>query len=603
MKLTPDYSLDDRLTAFGIQTLKDRYLVPGETSPQDIFMRAARAFSDDEAHARRMYSYFSRKWFGGSTPVLSNAPIRKSWGKTWKDNFHAKHFQKTRGLPISCFLAYVPDSRLGLSDHYDENIWLTSEGGGIGGYWGDVRSDGTDTSSGSKSTGSIPFMTVVDRQMLAFSQGKTRRGSYAAYQDISHPEVEEFIIMRKPSGGDENRKCLNLHHGLNIPDAFMEAVQYGRPWDLIDPHSKKVVKTVDARTLWQLILETRVAQGEPYLHFIDASNRAMPEAQKQKGLRIRQSNLCIEITLPTDEKRTAVCCLSSPNANLFDEWSQDPLFLEDCMRFLDNVLEYFIQNAGHGFERAVYSASQERAVGLGLMGFQSYLQRKNVPFESAMAVGLNRKIFKHIDDKTAEASLQLARERGEAPDMAGTGHRFAYRTAVAPNASSAIIVGVSPSCEAWPGNAFTQKTLSGLHLVKNPHLEAVLESYGRNDKATWAQIVTSEGSVQGLDFLTDWERDVYKTAAELNQVWVVQHAADRTPHISQSQSLNLYIRPGITVQELHAMHFGAWRQGVKSLYYLRNEAPFRAEKIGTKSERQVIETPVPSYDNCVACEG
>lgn len=577
-----DYSRDALLTPFGIETLKDRYLTDGETSPQDAFARAAEAFSDNPAMAQRIYDYASKLWFMFSTPILSNGGTK-------------------RGMPISCFLNYVPDSRGGLTSHYAENAWLSSMGGGIGGYWGDVRSNGVTTSGGSRSSGAIPFMKVVDAEVLAFAQGVTRRASYAAYMDISHPEIEEFLEMRKPSGGDANRRCLNLHHGVNITDDFMVAVDNGENWELIDPHSKRVTKTIPARELWQKLLELRMSTGEPYIHFIDASNRFLPASQRAKGLRVRQSNLCSEITLPTDETRTAVCCLSSVNLATWDEWKDDPLFIADLVRFLDNVLEYFINNAPPELSKAAYSASMERSIGLGAMGFHSYLQSKGLPFDSPMAVGVNRRMFQGIKERAVKATRALALERGSAPDSDVFDMvRNMHLLAIAPNASSSIICGeTSPSIEPYRANAYTQKTKTGSFLVQNRYLKKVLADLGKDTNEVWSSIITNGGSVQHLEFLDQNTKDVFKTAIEIDQRWIIDHASDRQEWICQSQSVNVFLPSNAHVSLLHHIHFRAWKKGLKSLYYLRSEAIKRAETVSTKIERQALN----DYEGCLSCEG
>ena len=552
-----NYDRDALLTDFGKTTLKDRYLLPQEDSPQDGFLRAAKAFSDNDEMAERIYSYASKLWFMYSTPVLCNAGSK-------------------RGMPISCFLNYVGDSREGLTGHYTENAWLASVGGGIGGYWGHVRSDGTMTSGGSQSSGSIPFLHVVDSEILAFSQGKTRRGSYAAYMDISHPEIIEFIEMRKPSGGDVHRKCLNLHHGVNISNEFMQLIDncikeptYDDSWNLIDPHTKKVVRTVSARELWQKILETRVATGEPYVSFIDTINDALPETQKKLGLEVHHSNLCTEITLPTSDNRTAVCCLSSVNLEKYDEWKNDTLFIPDLIRFLDNVLQYFIDYAPEELFRARFSANNERSLGLGAMGFHAYLQSKGIPFESVLAKSLNLKIFKKIKEQAVEESKRLAIKRGEAPDMEGTGMRNAHLLAIAPNASSSIICGTtSPSVEPYRANAYVQKTMSGSFLVKNKYLEKLLEKKGINNDTTWTSILANRGSVLHIKELSDYEKDTFKTAIEINQQWIIEHAADRQQYICQGQSINVFVPADVNVKELHDIHMLAWKRKLKTLYYL-----------------------------------
>ena len=578
---------DNLLTDFGKTTLKDRYLLPEENSPQEAFLRAAKAYSDNDEMAQRIYDYSSKLWFMYSTPILSNGGTE-------------------RGMPISCFLNYVGDSREGLTDHYTENAWLTSIGGGIGGYWGDIRSDGVKTSGGSQSSGTVPFLKVVDSEIMAFSQGKTRRGSYAAYMNVSHPEILEFLDIRKPSGGDIHRKCLNLHHGINITNDFMELIEkciqeptYDDTWNLIDPHTKETVRKVSARDLWLKILENRVATGEPYICFIDHINDALPETQKKLGLSVRHSNLCTEITLPTNEDRTAVCCLSSVNLEKYDEWKNDKLFISDIVRFLDNVLQSFIENAPDSVFRAKFSATQERSIGLGAMGFHAYLQKNNIVFESVMAKAKNKIMFKHIKDEAVKESQRLAVKRGEAPDMEGTGMRNAHLLAVAPNASSSIICGTtSPSVEPFRANAYVQKTMSGSFLVKNKFLEKLLETKGINNEKTWTSILGNRGSVLHIKDLSSWEKDVFKTAIEINQSWVIEHAADRQEFICQGQSLNVFVPADVNIKELHDTHMLAWKKKLKTLYYCRSEAIKRAELVSKKVERTII----PEAD-CLACEG
>ena len=585
-----EYSRDELLTHFGKKTLQDRYLLPEEKSPQDAFMRAAKAFSDTDEMAQRIYDYASKLWFMYSTPVLSNGGTQ-------------------RGMPISCFLNYVGDSREGLTGHYTENAWLASVGGGIGGYWGHVRSDGVATCGGSASSGTIPFMHVVDSEILAFSQGKTRRGSYAAYMDISHPEIIEFIEMRKPTGGDAHRKNLNLHHGINITNDFMELIDkcikeptYDDTWNLVDPHTKKVIRTISARDLWLKILEVRVNTGEPYISFIDTINEGLPQTQKDLGLKVHHSNLCSEITLPTNENRTAVCCLSSVNLEKYDEWKNDTLFIPDLIRFLDNVLQYFIDNAPENLFRARFSAAAERSLGLGAMGFHSYLQSKGIPFESALAKSINIKIFKNIKEQAVAESQRLAVKRGEAPDMEGTGMRNAHLLAIAPNASSSIICGTtSPSIEPFRANAYVQKTMSGSFLVKNKHLEKLLEKKGINNDNIWTSIVSQRGSVAHLEVLSEYEKDIFKTAIEINQQWIIEHAADRQQYICQSQSLNIFIPADVHIKDLHNLHMLAWKKKLKTLYYTRSEAIKRAELVSSKVKRTII--PEANADSCLACEG
>ena len=615
-----NYDKDKKLDKFSKNTIEDRYLWEDEESPQEAFARASVYVSTykgetDYEMAQRIYDYSSNHWFMFSTPILSN-------GGT------------TRGLPISCFLNHVPDSRHGLSAHYDENIWLASSGGGIGGYWGEVRSDGVSTSNGSKSTGSIPFMHVVDSQMLAFNQGTTRRGSYAAYLDISHPEVEEFMIMRKESGGDINRKCLNLHHGINITNAFLDAIRNDDDWRLIDPKSGDAVKIVKARELWSKILETRSETGEPYLINIDTCNDHLPKEQKELGLEVRQSNLCSEITLPTNEERTAVCCLSSVNLEHYDEWSKDNLFIEDLITMLDNVLQHFIDNAvdtvqlgeynanfkrfknyikedKEGFTKAAYSAYRERSIGLGAMGFHSYLQSKNIPFEGIFATGFNYKAFKHIKEAAMEASKKLADRRGEAPDVSNSGYRNAHLLAVAPNASSSIICGgTSPSIEPFRANVYTHKTLSGSYKVKNKYLEKLINKKfktAEEKENIWKEINVAKGSIQHLDEFSEQEKELFKTANEINQIWVVEHAYKRQEFICQSQSVNLFFVPpeASMEQETHNeylqyvsdVHWYGMNQ-LKSLYYFRSDGARGAENVNVKVPRIKLDEV-----ECISCEG
>ena len=615
-----DYDKEELLGQFAIQTLKDRYLWQGEEYAQEAFARAAiygatYRGTTDFSLAQRLYNYASDLWFMFSTPILSN-------GGT------------SRGLPISCFLNYVSDSRHGLSSHYDENIWLASGGGGIGGYWGSVRSNGVDTANGSKSTGSIPFMHVVDSQMLAFNQGVTRRGSYAAYLDISHPEIEEFIAMRKTTGGDLNRKCLNLHNGVNITDAFLERVKEDGEWRLIDPKTNTAVKILSARDLWWTLITTRAETGEPYIVNIDRCNEFLPQTQKDLGLKINQSNLCSEITLPTDTDRTAVCCLSSVNLETYDKWHDNDEFIKDLITMLDNILEHFIgysvdveslgknslsasrfqkhvKEEHKGFTRAAFSAYRERAVGLGAMGFHGYLQSHNIPFESMYASSFNYKAFTNIKTKSVEASKELAELRGEAPDMAGTGMRNSHLLAIAPNASSSIICGgTSPSIEPSRANIFTHKTLTGSYKVKNKHLEEILfelEPNTEKREKIWKDIAAHEGSVQHLDILTDEQKEVFKTAPELNQIWVIEHAHMRQDMICQSQSVNLFFVPpkATEPQEIHDdylqyvndVHW-AGATKLKSMYYLRSEAARTVENVNVKIPRINL-----SDTECLSCEG
>jgi ribonucleoside-diphosphate reductase alpha chain len=585
-----DPSRDALLTDFGKKTLDDRYLLPGE-SYQDMFARVATAFADDAAHAQRIYDYISKLWFMPATPVLSNGGA-------------------DRGLPISCFLNQVGDSLDDIVETWTENVWLASNGGGIGTYWGNVRSIGEKVGQNGQTSGIIPFIRVMDSLTLAISQGSLRRGSAACYLDIHHPEIEEFLEIRKASG-DFNRKSLNLHHGINITDAFMEAVRNDEEFGLISPKSGDVLKMVNARKLWQKILELRMQTGEPYLLFTDTVNNAMPAHQKRLGLKVTQSNLCSEITLPTgvDHRgvdRTAVCCLSSVNAETFLEWSKEPMFMEDVFRFLDNVLEDFIERAPPEMARAVYSAKRERSVGLGVMGFHSFLQAMNVSLESATAKALNLKIFKHIRQGADAASVKLAKERGPCEDARDVGMmaRFSNKLAVAPTASISIICGgTSAGIEPIPANVYTHKTLSGSFTVKNQQLETLLESKGLNSDEIWSSILEHEGSVQHLDCLTQDEKDVYKTAFELDQRWIIELAADRTPFICQSQSLNLFLPGDINKWDLHMLHWTAWERGLKSLYYCRSKSVQRAAFAGSeKLAEQAMKTESTDYDECLACQ-
>ena len=586
-----NYNRDKYLSEFSIKTLNDRYLLKDETSPQDAFARAAKAFSDDDDHAQRLYNYASKLWFMFSTPILSNGGTN-------------------RGLPISCFLNHVEDSRSGLTSHFTENAFLSSVGGGIGGNWSQIRGVGASTSNGSESTGIIPFLKVVDGEMLAFSQGITRRGSYAAYLDMSHPEIEEFLDIRKPTGGDINRKSTNLHHAVVISDDFMRLIEkatreerFDDSWDLIDPNSKKVVKTLPAKTLWVKLIQNRVETGEPYIMFKNTVEKAMPQFQQDLGLKIHHSNLCSEITLATDENRTAVCCLSSVNLEEYDEWKNNDLFIPDLIRMLDNVLTYFITNAPPELHRAVYSARRERSVGLGAMGFHAYLQRHSIPFESVIAKIRNKQMFQKLKEKAYETTKLLAEERGECPDAVGYGVRNSHLLAIAPNASSSIICGnTSPSIEPYRANAFVQKTKTGSSLLKNEYLEHCLDDIGMNTEEIWKSIITHDGSVQHLDFLDDETKDIFKTGPEIDQRWLIEFAADRQEYICQSQSLNLFFPSDVSKQELHAVHMMAWKKGVKTLYYLRSEAIKRADRLSDEALRQYIFDSI-SDETCLACEG
>ncbi|TAJ69046.1 MAG: ribonucleoside-diphosphate reductase subunit alpha [Phenylobacterium sp.] len=589
-KVEVDRDRDALLTDFGKTTLEDRYLLPGE-SYQDMFARVATAYADDADHAQRIYDYISRLWFMPATPVLSNGGAN-------------------RGLPISCFLNAVPDSLEGIQGVWNENVALASNGGGIGTYWGGVRSIGEKVKGAGQTSGIIPFIRVMDSLTLAISQGSLRRGSAAVYLDVHHPEIEEFLEIRKPSG-DFNRKSLNLHHGISISDEFMEAVRDGAMFGLRSPKNNEVVREVDARSLWQKILEIRLQTGEPYLIFSDTVNRAMPQHQRELGLSVRQSNLCSEIMLHTGKdhqglERTAVCCLSSVNAETFLEWRDHPTFIEDVMRFLDNVLEDFIVRAPPEMKNAVYAARRERSVGLGLMGFHTFLQAQNVPFESAMAKSWNMRLFKTLRRQCDAASRKLAAERGPCPDAAERGvmERFSHKLAIAPTASISIICGgTSAGIEPIPANIYSHKTLSGTFAVKNPYLERLLDQTGHNTAAVWDSILENEGSVQHLDFLSQDDKDIYKTAFEIDQRWVVELAADRTPDICQSQSVNLFLPGDVDKWDLHMLHWQAWERGCKSLYYLRSKSVQRASHAGGEVMAAMVHSEGKTdYEECLACQ-
>jgi ribonucleoside-diphosphate reductase alpha chain len=592
-KVVTDPSRDALLTEFGKTTLNDRYLLQGE-SYQDMFARVATAFADDIGHAQRIYDYISKLWFMPATPVLSNGGAE-------------------RGLPISCFLNAVGDSLDGIMDTWNENVWLASNGGGIGTYWGGVRSIGEKVGQNGQTSGIIPFIRVMDSLTLAISQGSLRRGSAAVYLDIHHPEIEEFLEIRKPAG-DFNRKSLNLHHGLNLTDEFMIAVRDDLPFALRSPKDQAPLKHVNARKLWQKILELRLQTGEPYIIFSDTVNKQMPSHQKKLGLKVRQSNLCSEIMLHTGmdhngRERTAVCCLSSLNAETFLEWQNEPEFMEDIFRFLDNVLEDFIQRAPPEMERAVYAAMRERSVGLGLMGFHSFLQKQGVSMESAMAKVWNNKIFKHIRRGADAASVKLAQERGACPDAAENNvmARFSHKLAIAPTASISIICGgTSAGIEPIPANIYTHKTLSGSFAVKNPYLEQLLEEKGKNTESVWSSILKNEGSVQHLDFLSEDEKGIFKTAFEIDQRWIIELAADRTPLICQAQSLNIFIPGDVDKWDLHMLHWMAWERGVKSLYYCRSKSVQRAGFAGEDNKADIdtstMATEKTDYEECLACQ-
>lgn len=588
-----DLSRDELFDKLGLQRLSESYMRDDETSPQERFAHVSHAFGSNPAHAQRLYDYSSKHWLSYSTPILS-------YGRS------------KRGMPISCFLNYINDTAEGLVENLSETNWLSMLGGGVGIGFG-IRS--TDD----KSVGVMPHLKTYDSSSLAYRQGRTRRGSYAAYLDISHPDITMFLDMRKPTG-DQNMRCLNLHHGVNIPDRFMEIIErcmvdptVDDGWNLCDPHTGEIKETVSAKELWQKILEMRMETGEPYMHFIDTSNRGLPQFQKDLGLKIHQSNLCSEIILPTSKDRTAVCCLSSVNLEYYDAWSKDNNFLKDVAEMLDNVLQYFIDNAPDSVSRAKFSATQERSIGIGALGYHAYLQKKGIPFEGAIAKGTNMRMFRLIRSKLDEANLGLGKERGEAIDARGTGRRFSHVMAIAPNASSSIIMGnTSPSIEPYRANAYRQDTLSGAYLNKNKHLDVLLKSKIESDPKLdydeiWSSIIANDGSVQHLKCLEDYEKLIFKTAMEIDMRWVIEHAADRQKFIDQAQSLNLFFRPDVNIKYLHAAHYLAWKQGLKTLYYCRSEKLGKADKVSNRIERQIIKeldmTALVNDDECLACEG
>lgn len=579
-----DRTKDNKLSEQARKLLKDYYQLKEETSAQQSYARAAVAYSyGDMDLAQRIYDYVSEGWFMFASPVLSNAPLPGA---------------KVKSLPISCFLTYVPDSLEGLIDHSAELRWLSVKGGGVGGHWSAVRA------VSEKAPGPMPFLHTVDADMTAYRQGRTRKGSYAAYMDISHPDIIEFVNMRIPTG-DVNRKNLNLHHAVNVTDSFMRAVERDEVWDLVDPDDRTVRDSMRARKLWELLLETRYRTGEPYLNFIDTANRALPQTMKDKGLRIHGSNLCNEIHLPTSEDRTAVCCLSSVNLEKYDEWSKTPM-IRDLIRFLDNVLQFFIDNAGDEISRARYSAQQERSLGLGAMGWHSYLNRHRIPFDSEDADKKNVEVFEHIKTQAVKETEKLAEERGECPDMEGTGRRNSHLLAIAPNANSSIIVSTSPSIEPLKANAYTHRTRAGSHLVKNIYLEEELEKVGKNDQTTWSSIITNGGSVQHLDFLSDEVKDVFRTAIEIDQDAIVRQGGHRQEFLCQGQSLNVFFPSGADRGSLHKVHYNAWKYGCKGLYYLRTETSNKAENVSIKVKREALkdyESQAMSQEECVACQG
>jgi ribonucleoside-diphosphate reductase alpha chain len=594
MGITIDPNRDKLFDELGTTRLRESYMMDQEISPQERFAYVSKTFSSNPEHAQRLYDYSSKHWLSYSTPILS-------YGRS------------KRGLPISCYLNFINDTAEGLVDNLSETNWLSMMGGGVGIGFG-IRS------ADDKSTGVMPHLKMYDASSLAYRQGRTRRGSYAAYLDISHPDILLFLEMRKPTG-DQNQRCLNLHHGINITDDFMNIIEksmiesdYNDSWELKDPHTKEVRETVSARELWQRILEMRMQTGEPYIHYIDESNRKLPQWLKNKELKINQSNLCSEITLPTNKDRTAVCCLSSLNLEYYDEWSKEPMFLKDVLEMLDNVLQKFIDDAPDNISRARFSAIQERSVGVGALGFHAYLQNKGLPWESALSKSTNIRMFKHIRTGLDEANKQLGSERGEAPDAVGTGLRCSHIMAIAPNASSSILMGnTSPSIEPWRANAYRQDTLSGSFLNKNKYLDMLIKKKCQEDSSVdydkvWSTIIANDGSVQTVKCLDDYEKEIYKTAMEIDQRWVIEHAADRQEFIDQAQSLNVFFRPDANISYLHAVHFLAWKKQLKTMYYCRSEKISKADKVSKRIERDIIKeldmtSIAAGEDTCLACEG
>jgi len=588
-----DYSRDNLFDELGKIRLKESYMKDDEVSPQERLAYVSSTFGSNPEHAQRLYEYSSLHWLSYATPILS-------FGRS------------KRGLPISCFLNYIEDTAEGLVDNLSETNWLSMLGGGVGVGFG-IRS------ADDKSTGIMPHLKMYDASSLAYRQGRTRRGSYAAYLDISHPDIIAFLEMRKPTG-DQNMRTLNMHHGINISDAFMELIERcmldstaDDSWDLIDPASNEVRETVSAKELWMKIIDMRMTTGEPYLHFIDESNRKLPQWLKDKGLEINQSNLCSEIILPTNKDRTAVCCLSSLNLEYYDDWKDHPTFLRDIAEMLDNVLQYFIDNAPDSISRARYSASLERSIGIGALGFHALLQKKNIAWESALAKSLNIRIFKGVREKLNEANQVLGLERGEAPDAKGTGNRFSHLMAIAPNASSSIIMGnTSPSIEPYRANAYRQDTLSGSHLNKNKFLNKIVMEYvAANPKADaqeiWSSIIANDGSVQHLAWMEEHNKEVFKTSMEIDQRWIIEHAADRQEYIDQAQSLNLFFRPDSHIKYIHSVHFLAWKKKLKTLYYCRSEKLAKADKVSKRVEREIIKEinmiAIAQGNDCISCEG
>jgi ribonucleoside-diphosphate reductase alpha chain len=576
-----DKSRDDTLTPQALTLLQDFYMLEEEQSPQEAYARAAVAYSaGDNKLAQRIYDYVSKGWFMFSSPILSNAP---------------KPNEKHKALPISCFLSYVDDSLDGLIGHHAETAWLSVKGGGVGGHWSSVRG------VTEKSVGVMPMLKVTDGQMTAYKQGKTRKGSYAAYLDVDHPDIVEFVNMKLPTGGDINRKCFNLFNAVNVTDAFMEAVVTGSTWELKDPHTKEVTDTVNAREVWQRILEARFRTGSPYINFIDTANKALPDFQKQRGLAIHGSNLCNEIHLATDEERTAVCCLSSVNLEKFDEWKESRM-VSDLVTFLDNVLQEFIDNAPfQTLHRAIYSAYRERSIGIGAMGFHGYLQSKGIAWESWQAASANNKIFSTINKQAKAQTKQLAEERGECPDAVGYEVRNAHLLAIAPNANSSIICGCTASIEPLKSNMYVHRTRAGAHVIKNKYLEDILQKYDIDNEETWDSILATDGSVQHLDSLDQDEKDTFKTAFELDQSWVVEHAAKRQPYICQGQSVNLFFPSGADKGYVNSVHLKAYREGLKGLYYLRTTAGKTADNVGQKVIRNALKDF--EEDECISCQG
>lgn len=641
-----DLSRDQNLSAFGLATLKDRYLKPYEESPQELYMRASTAWGSDKEHSLRLYDYASKGWFGFASPTISNAPIRTNYLSDSVANFTRECFESTEGaLPISCFTGFVGDNREEIGFHYYEATWLASNGGGYKSAWSALRPINSSTSTGSKTGGLIPFFHVMDGLIIATHQGNNRRGVYGGACDISHVEIIEFISSRKMSG-DPNKRSRNIFQTVNIPDIFMYAVLEDAMWGLKD-HQGNVVKTIKARALWEMIMDMPFETGCPFILWSDTANDGLPTSQKMLGLKVHNPNICTEITLATDKDRTAVCCLCSPNAAKYDEWKDHPHFISDLTEMLDNILEYFIQNALYactkdydwdklrntifqsmadigvnltstqveklakdvveknimGYKKAVYSAKRERAIGIGLMGLDTYFMSKEIAYESNEALALTQEITQNIKANFVKASQRLAIERGEPEDMIGTGMRNSHGLAIAPTATNSIIVNVTAALEKCYENIYTQKTKSGTFEVVNPALTKVLDRHGINTPEFRKSISDQNGSVQHLKQLTDHERKYLRTAFEIDQRWVVEHAAVAQQSVCQAISVNLFFKPETPRKYVNNVHLLMWKRGLKTRYYVRTKAVNTADAFADeliKSYNTIDYTA--DFDSCVACQ-